>query len=753
MPFRRGIGAVCSVKKRYLHSKSILKTFDEWDNTQDNDLIPGWTIVGIDMRKTHRKRDPIQCVLLENPLYKHEEPFYCAVGYAKVNQEGPPHQLFGNESVNDHGTPARVAAAATNTNDNTNGGDGQRDEGEDSQRATRGELGDDIAGNIAFLRSQGFSVDDDTEPAPENIPADGNTTPVGNTQAGGLCDGQEWRNPHLDPRRANNVHNVRPSLSFMPRSQEERAAVKKAFMFETMVGRDMLQMICTQTSAKLEANNHKDLQYGEFLRWIGLWLLLATVKSGGVSRQDFWSTSPVSIEEGAPFRLHGYMSRYRFDLILSHVKYTSEDRPAYHDKFHEVREMIKMWNGNINEHFKSGYINCLDESMSVWHNRYTCPGWMYVPRKPHPFGNEYHTICCGLCGIMFGIHLSEGKDRPEELRRMDDPQRHGKTVNLLKTLCSPLQDSGKILVLDSGFCVLAGIIVLVSVLGIYAAAQIKKRCYWPLNVPGESIKNHMKDKPNGTLETVCGEQNGIRYSIFCLKEPSYCSMIMSTYGSLAMTDYEASRFIAAAGNDGTNVSFHLNDVFSNHFLYRHMVDDHNHLRHEIPAIEDTWKTTYWPNRQFAFILGISEVNSYKAFEYFVWKPLRKKPPSLTKFRKELALELIHNEYLCVVATNEDTTNNLQSPRRSARQGIDKYDKASHNFMTAAPGAKRFVSGAWEIDESRRYFQHRCETKGCQERVRTYCSCTIGQWKCAQCFGEHCFDVGYKSCNSTDSNTE
>jgi hypothetical protein len=35
---------------------------------------------------------------------------------------------------------------------------------------------------------------------------------------------------------------------------------------------------------------------------------------------------------------------------------------------------------------------------------------MFVPRKPHPMGNEYHSVCCNAIGIMFGIELVEGKD-------------------------------------------------------------------------------------------------------------------------------------------------------------------------------------------------------------------------------------------------------------------------------------------------------------------------------------------------------
>ena len=76
--------------------------------------------------------------------------------------------------------------------------------------------------------------------------------------------------------------------------------------------------------------------------------------------------------------------------------------------------MIDAWNKRMKEVFLAGWVSCLDESMSVWTSKWTCPGFMFVPRKPHPQGNEYHTIACGLSGILYGMELVEGKDKPKE---------------------------------------------------------------------------------------------------------------------------------------------------------------------------------------------------------------------------------------------------------------------------------------------------------------------------------------------------
>ena len=144
---------------------------------------------------------------------------------------------------------------------------------------------------------------------------------------------------------------------------------------------------------------------------------MASQKVGGCTQGDYWSTQPVSHWKGAPFRLNEYMSRNRFEQIsLFTLKYTINERPSYIDRFHEICQMIStLWNENIRNVFQSSWIACLDESMSIWFNRWTCPRWISVPcKKPHPFGNEYHSICCGVTGIMFRVDLVEGKDRPRE---------------------------------------------------------------------------------------------------------------------------------------------------------------------------------------------------------------------------------------------------------------------------------------------------------------------------------------------------
>ena len=107
----------------------------------------------------------------------------------------------------------------------------------------------------------------------------------------------------------------------------------------------------------------------------------------------------------------------------------------------------------------------------------------------------------------------------------------GKTVGTLLWLTHPIWGGGKVLVLDSGFCVLKGIAELKKK-GVFAVSLIKKRCYWPKYVDGDAINQHFSDKEVGATDALCGILEEVPVSIHCLKESDYIMMLMSSYGTL-----------------------------------------------------------------------------------------------------------------------------------------------------------------------------------------------------------------------------
>jgi hypothetical protein len=81
---------------------------------------------------------------------------------------------------------------------------------------------------------------------------------------------------------------------------------------------------------------------------------------------------------------------------------------------------------------------------------------------------------------------------------------------------------GMVIILDSGFCVLQGIVELKKV-GIFASAMIKKHRFWPRHVPGDAIDAHMASKQLGDVDVLNGELDDVPYQVFCMKDVN-CTM-------------------------------------------------------------------------------------------------------------------------------------------------------------------------------------------------------------------------------------
>ena len=141
------------------------------------------------------------------------------------------------------------------------------------------------------------------------------------------------------------------------------------------------------------------------------------------------------------------------------------------------------------------------------------PWWFGQTSGPAPGGclfcaNLIHLATNGIqfaavfCPF-FSVLLVEGKDKPRQMP--GGKFNHlGKTPALLLTLCESLFSLGTEVILDSGFCVLAALIELHK-MGVFVAAVIKKRHYWPKYILGDHICNMMSAKEIGTTDSLKGK--------------------------------------------------------------------------------------------------------------------------------------------------------------------------------------------------------------------------------------------------------
>jgi hypothetical protein len=136
-------------------------------------------------------------------------------------------------------------------------------------------------------------------------------------------------------------------------------------------------VLLPQTSAGI-ANNpcSAPLTFCELLRFLGIRLLMLTCSGWKVDQFWNYEDAPCDQEEDpCPYNFKPFMSKRPFIHINRYISFTNVPKPAFIDKFWPARQMIKSWNDHMASIFLCAWVICLDESMSIWHNKWTCPGW------------------------------------------------------------------------------------------------------------------------------------------------------------------------------------------------------------------------------------------------------------------------------------------------------------------------------------------------------------------------------------------
>ena len=147
-------------------------------------------------------------------------------------------------------------------------------------------------------------------------------------------------------------------------------------------------------------------------------------------------------------------------------------------------------------------------------------------------------------------------------------------VGLLLRMLLPIFHLSFVVILDSGFCVLKGIVELHKK-GVFASALIKKKRYWPKYIHGDGVKEHFNDKEVGDANSWGGKLEGVPFHVFTMKEPDYVMSLISTYGTNVWDGYKETRRKWKDNGMTRTKSFRYPEVVHNHFQNWHSVDDHN----------------------------------------------------------------------------------------------------------------------------------------------------------------------------------
>jgi hypothetical protein len=145
--------------------------------------------------------------------------------------------------------------------------------------------------DIEMVKQMRFQVDDNNNPAPENIPDRTNENCKDSSLKWGWNgfdarkDSNSWGSParlaHFDGIEVKGITLVNMFLLFLP----------------TMFFKDC---ILKQMNDSIAKNGGSHVSWGKFLHWIGILLYMSTIT--GFKRRDFWSLKPINVYDGIPYR-------------------------------------------------------------------------------------------------------------------------------------------------------------------------------------------------------------------------------------------------------------------------------------------------------------------------------------------------------------------------------------------------------------------------------------------------------------------
>ena len=173
---RHGVGSVCEVLLRNLHSRPVVAA--KFPNALASQRLDGLVCIREEMKTVNHKQ--VMCFVFRHDLFDNDE-LHCLRRWSKVKREGNPEHFFAEDMLIE----------------------------ESSEQAGVGELEiPTLEGNqydVARLQAEGYEIDDDNEPAPENAP----TAAPSNT--GGVSYG-DWGFSGICQRRAENLGSESPRL-------------------------------------------------------------------------------------------------------------------------------------------------------------------------------------------------------------------------------------------------------------------------------------------------------------------------------------------------------------------------------------------------------------------------------------------------------------------------------------------------------------------------------------------------------------
>ena len=291
------------------------------------------------------------------------------------------------------------------------------------------------------------------------------------------------------------------------------------------------------------------------------------------------------------------------------------------DPWYRISSAVDDFNQIRRERVQCSRILSVDESMSAWRPRTTVTGGLpnlsFVARKPEPLGTEFKNSACPVLGVMRHIEIQRGKDG---MRHQEHNTTMGATSECtIRLLERSIPDSEKLerfyIQGDSWFG------------SINTCAEVAKRKregvfqikQYKTLFPMDFINESLRDAPGGIHVALSGKHAttganliavGYRYS----RKTILHFVATENASTLEHGEPYEMKYCDIFGNVQTR-KVDRPEMISNYFAQSNVIDNHNHLRQFLLALEKMWVTQKAYFRIATTLLGISVVDSYLLIKY------------------------------------------------------------------------------------------------------------------------------------------
>ena len=253
-----GKGAIVSVLIKFVHPLALIR--EKFPNPENRQRLEGCLTVRQEVKKITRK-DQLSLVVTHDDFKDADgnlQELHAVKKHFSIQQEGDPDLFFDVPQERQQETMDTPLPDAVD---------------DELRGENHGGLSD-----LVVALSGVVDVDDDNQPAPENIPTMTNTPSLLSTEWGheGVCFRKESNHPNSPAVLVHPVNTKRDDVNLQ--------------LFEHLFPKNFLQEVMIPTMNRKLSN---PVSYGELLSWIGLWVLMSTVD--GSDCRSFWSSKEVNI--------------------------------------------------------------------------------------------------------------------------------------------------------------------------------------------------------------------------------------------------------------------------------------------------------------------------------------------------------------------------------------------------------------------------------------------------------------------------